>query len=271
MRLQAFLRALATVTDVPPHDASDLRALAGVQTPDVGYDTKTFAAQVTGRLETGGWIEVVPATAGRGAKPPGIWPTEKFMETINEPLLTAVLEQTHLRDPASLRKPLEDLLDIVDDTSRSAHDRGLALEGVCVQVLRMIGAHFVGWRVRGENTGGAEVDLVAESIRPPYLLIQMQSKASPIGGREVIDREVGVAAMLKSNVLLFVTAKAIRPAARKAAAAYMRETNLAILFLDGKAIRGGSAAVAKAMRREWDRVRSIRSQRGQGRTQSLVE
>ena len=269
--LQAFLRALATVTDSEPPVASQVRALAELQTPTAVFDTKTFAASVLGRLEDKGWIEVGRATSGRGAKSPRVTPTGRFEKIISEPLLTTVLEQTHLEDPASLRRPLSELLDIVADLNNTSHARGLALEGVCIQVIRLLGARFVGWRVRADITSGAEVDVVAESLNAPYQLIQVQSKASAITGREIVDREVGIAQTLKSNVVLYVSAQKIGDAARRAAAAYMQETNLALLFLDGADIRGGAAALSVAMGREWGRVRSIKAARGHERTRSVAE
>jgi hypothetical protein len=183
--------------------------------------------------------------------------------------MTAVIEQVHVRNPASLRRPLPELLDVVENAANTSHKRGLALEAVSVQVVRLVGARLLGWRVRGTATGGAEVDVVADTVQPPYLLIQIQSKASAINGREVIDREVGVATALKSNVILFVTAKNVGAAARRAAAMHMRETALAILFLAGADLRGGLAGITAAMRREWAVVRKIRSERGQERTHEL--
>jgi hypothetical protein len=267
---QAILRAIATVTETPPHLGSKLRELAEVQSPGVVFHTKPFAAGVLGRLETDGWITVTKATDGRGAKSQVVKPTQRFKEVISEPLMNTVLEQVHLQDPASLRRPLSDLLDVVDSV-QSNHKRGLALEGVCIQIVRLLGARFLGWRLRGDQTGGAEVDVVAETLGAPYLLIQLQSKASAITGREIVDREVGVAAALKSNVILFVTAKNVGPAARKAAATHMQESGIAILFLKGTDLRGGMAGITAAMRREWQIVRAIRSKRGQQRTQSFDE
>lgn len=269
-RQQAFLRALATITDEESPVASKVRALAELQAPDVIFDTKTFAAAILEPLRAAGWIDVERATSGRGAKSPRITPTRRFNEVISEPLMTAVLEQTHLQDPVALRRPLTDLLDVVADLTNTSHARGMALEGVCIQLVRMLGGKFVGWRVRGDITSGAEVDVVAESVNPPYQLIQLQSKASAILGREIVDREVGIAQTLKSNVILFVSAQKIGDAARHAAAAYMQETNLALLFLDGADVRGGAATIAAAMEREWSRVRSIKSKRGQERTRSVT-
>lgn len=268
---QAFLRAMATVTDPPPLDGAKIRQLAELQTPGVVIDVKTFAPVTLKRLEAAGWITVTKSTGGRGAKPHQVVPTQRFKDVVSEPLMNAVVEQAHLQDPASLRKPLPDLLAVVNDDKRSNHDRGLALEGVCIQVARLAGARFLGWRLRGDETNGAEVDVVAESIHPPYQLIQIQSKASAINGREIVDREVGVSAALKSNVLLFVSAKKIGPAARKAAAAHMQESSLSILFLDGDDLKGASAGagLGAALAREWERVRIVRSRRGQERARSL--
>lgn len=268
---KAVLRALATITDPAPHLGSTLRELAEAQTPGLLIDLKQFAPITLKRLEVDGWVTVTKATGGRGAKPHQVAPTQKFNDTLSEPLMNAVLEQAHLQDPVSLRKPLSDLLDIVADGSQGNHARGLALEGVCIQIVRFIGARFVAWRLRGDKTSGAEVDVVAETLDNPYLLMQLQSKAGDIGGREVVDREVGVANSLKSSVILFVSAGKVGAAPRKAAAAHMQESGLAILFLDRTDLRGGAAGILAALQREWKRVREVRSHRTALRTQSLDE
>jgi site-specific DNA-methyltransferase (cytosine-N4-specific) len=268
---QAFLRAMATVTDLPPLDGAKIRVLAEIQTPGVIIDVKTFAPVTLKRLEADGWISVTKTTGGRGAKPHQVVPTQRFKDVISEPLMNSIIEQVHLQDPAALRRPLPDLLAIVNDEGRSNHERGMALEGVCIQIARLSGARFLGWRLRGDDTSGAEVDVVAETVYPPYQIIQIQSKASPINGREIVDREVGVSAALKSNVILFVSAKKIGPAARKAAASHMQESSLSILFLDSSDLTGASAGagVGMALAREWERVRIVRSRRGQERAMTL--
>ncbi|WP_354263811.1 hypothetical protein [Arthrobacter sp. OAP107] len=269
---QAFLRALATYTDEESPVASKVRSLAEGQAPGVRFDTKTFAERVVKSLAENGWLVNEKATAGRGAKSGRVTPTKKFREIISEPLMKAVLEQTHFPDPVSLRRPLSELLAVVNDAKNETnHARGLALEGVCIQVIRIIGARFLGWRVRGDETAGAEVDLVAETSNDPYLLIQLQSKASAIDGRKIIDREVGVAQSLKSNVILFVSAKKVGEAARRAADVYMQETSLAVLFLNETDLRGGAAAVLAGIAREWDHVRLIKAKRGQERARALTE
>jgi hypothetical protein len=186
-------------------------------------------------------------------------------------LLDAVVQQTHLLDPVSLRRPIAELLVTVRDSTLSNHERGLALEGVCIQIVRLLGARFIDWRRRGDETAGAEVDVVAELVDGRYQLLQVQSKASRIGGREVVDREVGVAATLKSNVILFVSAQEVSDAARRAAATHMQESGLAILILDGTdldALATGAEA-ARMIEREWQRVTAVRSARSRQRAETL--
>lgn len=268
---RALLLALASMSGRPPFVAASVRTLAETQIPGLVFDIKTFAKSVLSPLESAGWISVKKTTAGRGAKSHSITPTGKFVSTVREPLATALATQVHLHDPASLRRPLTELLAIVTDDASSSHEKGLALEGVCIQLIWLMGARFVSWRRRGDETSGAEVDVVAELAHRQYWLVQVQSKASAISGRDVVDREVGVAQTLKSNVLLMVSARKISEAARRAADRHMQETGLAILFVDGSDLRAArsGAEIAATLEREWARVERVRSPRGLERATSV--
>lgn len=267
LRHRAFLLALASMTGAPPFEAAAVRRLAETQTPAARFDTKTFAKDVVEKLAADGWLTTAKATTGRGAKSHRVTPTKRFRDVVSAPLAAALVEQTHLQDPRSLRKPVRQLLADVRNTTLGNHRRGLALEGVCIQLLRLMGARFVDWRRRGDETQGAEVDVVGELVNGRYLLVQMQSKASSISGRDVVDREVGVASALKSNVILLVSAQTVSPAARRAAAAHMQESGIAILFLEGgdlERVETG-AEVVRLLEREWRRVEAVRSPRSRDR------
>jgi hypothetical protein len=268
---RALLLALASMSGRPPFIAASVRALAETQVPGLSYDIKTFVKSVLIPLESAGWISARKTTAGRGAKSHSLTPTARFTSTIREPLATALATQVHLHDPASLRRPLADLLAIVTSEASSSHEKGLALEGVCVQLIWLMGARFVSWRRRGDETSGAEVDVIAELAERQYWLVQVQSKASAISGRDVVDREVGVAQTLKSNVLLLVSARKVGEAARRAADRHMLETGLAILFIDGSDLRAArsGAEIASALGREWDRVERVRSPRTRERASTV--
>ncbi len=268
---RAILLALSTMSGSPPYNAATVRRLAETQTPCAVFNTKTFAHDVLGRLQETGWLTVAKTTEGRGAKSHIVTPSEQFKRVISEPLAAALVRQTHLQDPASLRRPVKELLAAVRRSSSTNHERGLALEGVCIQLVWLIGASFVGWRRRGDETQGAEVDVIAEFTSGRYMLIQIQSKASRIASRDIVDREVGVATGLKSDVLLFVSAGDIGPAARRAAATHMQESGIAILFLDGRDLERmeTGAEISGLLDREWRAVAAVRSPQIQRRVAAL--
>lgn len=257
---RAFLRAMATMSGPSPYNSQQVVQLARQQTPEATFDLKQVPKVVLKPLEEAGWLTVTKTTGGRGAKAHLVTPTATFEAVISVPLANALAEQAHLADPADLRRPFAELLDEVRDSTLSSYQRGRALEGVSIQVLRLMGARFLFWRRRASDTAGAEVDVVGELANGRYLVVQIQSKASAITTRDVVDREVGVATTLRSNVVLFISAKRVGSSARNAADNYMRNTNLSIVFIDGEdldSVKSG-AELAPILAREYRRVRSMR-------------
>ncbi len=253
------------MTGPGPYNSQQVVQLARQQTPGAKFDLKQVPKAVLSPLEKMGWLTTTKTTSGRGAKAHALVPTPKFEASISLPLADALAEQAHLADPADLRRPLADLLSEVRKATLSSHQRGRALEGVSIQVLRLMGARFLFWRRRAPDTAGAEVDIVADISNGRYLVVQIQSKASAITTRDVVDREVGVATSLRSNVLLFVSAKRVGPSARAAADNYMRNTNLSILFIEGADLDSveGGAELAPILEREYRRVRTMRKPAGE--------
>ncbi|MGH2764964.1 MAG: restriction endonuclease [Actinomycetota bacterium] len=149
----------------------------------------------------------------------------------------------------------------VRDDSLSTDRRGKALEGVALQLARALGLRFVAWRRRAHETGGAEVDLIAAQANGRFAIWQIQCKVGSIRSRDVVDREVGVAQPLKSNVILFVTAGTVGEAVRDAAETHMKATGLNIIFLDGDDLDTVTAgrSPAQAVDREFARVAKVRT------------
>ncbi len=257
---RAFLRALVSCTGVPPIDSAGIRDLAELQTDGIRFNHKMLPKEVLEPLADAGWLQWTKKTGGRGGKAHQVAPTAALAAKVGLPLANALADQAHLEDPADLRRPFSDLLGLARSKTASNHERGQALEGLCLQIVRLLGAQFVDWRLRSNQSAGAEVDVLAEFRGGRYQLLQIQSKASPISGREVVDREVGVSRALRSNILLFVTARRVGNAPRAAAAKYMQRTNLAILFLDGDdldRIKEGHE-LRSAIVREFENVRLVR-------------
>lgn len=187
-------------------------------------------------------------------------PTKKFLDEVKAPLADALVEQVTVAEPAMLRKPLAELLETVR-TEEATYTRGVALEGVAIAVLRLMGARFRTWRKNPSETGQAEVDLTADFVNGRYQVLQVQCKVSPIKTREVVDREVGVMLTVLANTILFISARDVGAAARRAADEYMRINAVSIIFLDGSDLdalaEGGS--IARPLGREFRHVEAIKT------------
>ncbi len=259
--LRAYLRALATLPGGTAHNSQTVAALADQQSGTRLVIRRDLPSGVLKPLQDAGWLTYQKQTGGRGAKAFSVLPTAAFEAKVATPLADALVVQAELPDPAMLRRPLADLLAEVRSPRASKHDRGYALEGVCIQIMRLIGGQFMGWRVRAHQTGNAEVDVLAELVNGRHDVVLMQSKVAAISGRGAVDREVAVGQnQVRCQIIVFVSAGDVGTAARAAADSYMRSTNLAILFFDGKDLDaiGPRGTIVKALHREFDHVRAVR-------------
>ena len=121
--------------------------------------------------------------------------------------------------------------------SDSTHEKGVALETLTVKTGRLLGLEFVGWRVRGRNTGGSEVDVVMDEIDTTFNRWQIQCKntKSQLESKQ-ISREVGIARILQTNTILMIARGGISQDAKQYANQVMRHENIAIMFLTGEDI-----------------------------------
>ncbi|MFF1573207.1 restriction endonuclease [Leifsonia sp. NPDC058292] len=167
-----------------------------------------------------GWITQTGATGGRGAKGGAIAPTEKTLE-----LDVDLIDGLALGDlPAELQehlgRPLPDVLK--DLRSTDTHTKGLALELLALRLAADCGLMPVDLRVRGVATGGAEVDLVAEGAHLHFSrwLFQCKNQIATVD-LGVLAKELGMATLLRAQVVVIVTtaafAKSVRDFARQAA------------------------------------------------------
>jgi hypothetical protein len=117
--------------------------------------------------------------------------------------------------------------------SDSKYEKGVAMETLAVKLGRMLGLKFVGWRVRGRETGGSEVDVVMDQIGLTYSRIQIQCKNIKGSLRtKHVAREVGISRILQTNTILMVARGGVTTDARRFANRIMHEENMAIVFLE---------------------------------------
>ena len=98
--------------------------------------------------------------------------------------------QTDPKLVALLRRPLPEILKELSDTDR--HVKGLALEALAFKIMRLLDMDYVATRLRGAQTGGAEVDLVFQSARLVFSRWQIQCKNTPRVALDDVAKEVGL-------------------------------------------------------------------------------
>lgn len=224
-----FLLALLNTGIQEFQPASNITRLASI-TYGVSYPEKFLPKTVLHDIETAGYIETQKATAGRGGKSHLCKPTEKAKKDLLEPLIKQLETQTEPRLIEMLTKSISDIL--VDVNSDNTYTKGIALEALAFKLLRILGLDYLATRVRAEATGGNEVDLLFHSDRLIYSRWQIQCKNTNKVSIDYVAREVGLAQILYSNVVVLITTGTVSPKAKKYANHIMKNSNLNIVFVD---------------------------------------
>lgn len=247
---RAFLKAFANMGTDEPQPANAVAKLA-TATYGVKFPEKSLPKLVLSDLESAGYITTEKTTTGRGAKPFQVSPTEKLIGDVVEPLLEQLRGQTDPKLLALLRTPLSKILEEMDGKDR--YRAGLALEALAFKIMRLLDMTYVATRLRANQTGGAEVDLIFESDRLVFSRWQIQCKNTSRVSLDDVAKEVGLTHFLKSNVIVIVTTGKVGSEARRYANKIMADSNLAIVMLDGTdltAICERPAEIVRAFERE---------------------
>ncbi len=247
---RTFLRALANTGTKEPQPANEIARLA-TATYGEKFPEKSLPKLVLHALEDAGYIVTTKTTTGRGAKPFLVAPTGKLATDVVEPLLKQLESQTNPELVALLRRPLPDVMADLDSTDK--HVAGLALEALAFKIMRLLDMDYVATRLRGAQTGGAEVDLIFESARLIYTRWQIQCKNTARVSLDDVAKEVGLTHFLKSNAVVVVTTGTIGAEARRYANKIMTDSNLAVVMLDGadlKTIADSPARIVRVFNRE---------------------
>ena len=197
-------------------------------------------------MEAAGYITTEKTTGGRGAKPFLVAPTEKLIADVVDPLLEQLGRQTDPKLLRLLRRPLAEILAELEDEDRFV--AGLALEALAFKIMRLLDMTYVATRLRANQTGGAEVDLVFESARLIFSRWQVQCKNTSRVSLDDVAKEVGLTHFLKSNAIVVVTTGQVGAEARRYANRVMADTNLAIVMLDGRDLASISESPARIVR-----------------------
>lgn len=247
---RAFLLALANTGVTEPQPSNEVAKLAAV-TYGVKFPEKSLPKLVLNALVEAGYITATKTTAGRGAKPFLIAPTEKLVTEIVQPLLEQLEMQIDSKLLELLKKPLSSILVEIDSNDR--YIAGLALEALAFKLMRLLDMDYVTTRLRAAATGGAEADLIFESARLVFSRWQVQCKNTNRVSLDDVAKEVGLTHFLKSNVIIVVCTGEIGAEARRYANKIMTDSNLCIVMIDCNdlnTIRNNPVHIVQAFNRE---------------------
>jgi hypothetical protein len=249
---KAYMKALANTGTPGPHRSNEIEKMASLLY-GIKFDEKNLPKQVLYPLEAAGYVKLARGTKapGRGAKPFLITVTDKFHSEILRPLLEALEKQTAADIRPLLRKSFAEILS--DIRSPNRHVKGLALEALAFHLMRLLDLSYVATRLRGVETGGAEVDLVFEGIRFIFSRWQIQCKNTGMVRLDDVAKEVGLTFQLKANVVMVVSTGTIGSEARNYASHVMRTTNLDLILVDKEdleRIRTNPTWIAMVLERE---------------------
>ena len=192
----AFLRALANMGTDEPQAANAVAKLAAA-TYGVKFPEKSLPKLVLNDLESAGYIKTEKTTTGRGAKPFQVTATGKLVADVVEPLLEQLQSQTDPKILALLRTPLSTILK--EMKSKNRFKAGLALEALAFKIMRLVDMTYVATRLRANQTGGAEVDLIFESDRLAFSRWQIQCKNTDRVALDDVAKEVGLSHLPKEQ------------------------------------------------------------------------
>lgn len=258
---RAYLKTLANMGDREPHLSNDIEKLA-TAAYGVKFNEKNLPKQVLYPLEQAGYITLSRGTKeqGRGAKPFWVTATERLAVDLITPILEQIEQQVDSELRPLLRKPLGEIL--TELKSPEKHIRGLALEALAFKLMRLLDLNYVATRLRGTATGGAEVDLIFESVRLVFSRWQIQCKNTERVALDDVAKEVGLTHFLKSNVIVVVTTGEIGSEARRYANRVMNDSNLCIVMVNGNDlanIQTNPACIVDVFHREAEHAMKLKA------------
>lgn len=230
---RAFLEALHDVSaGVEASWFPTKQILAILEERSVLFDRAQARKTIYEPLARARWIELSTSTEGRHSKGGDVRQSDKslgfnFVDV-------GLLKPDPL--PVALQEALNVDLSIVlgDLKSEETGRKGIALEVLAARIAQDLGIVPRQLRVRGIDTGGAEVDLLAERSGFSFerWTIQCKNQTAPVSVG-VVAKEAGVAAVMRSNVVLIVTTSDFTNSARSFARSVNEISATQIMLVNG--------------------------------------
>lgn len=230
---KAFLKALINAQTTGFISASRIVKIAeadyGVQLPE-----KSLPKLVLDGLQAKGFIDTKKTTTGRGAKPFDVRLNAAVDPKVVLPTLAQLENSLNPKLRKLIVKPLDEIMTEIN--SSNTYIAGLALEALAFKLMRILDLDYVSTRLRGSETGGAEVDLIFESARLVYSRWQIQCKNTKKVNLDPVAKEVGLTHMLKSNVVVVVSTGTFTKTAIEYSESVAGSTHLNVVLIEKKDI-----------------------------------
>ena len=254
-----FVRALCNSDNGSFQSATKIRELAKISF-NVSFEEKSFAANIIRPLEEKGIIERKASTGTHGGNAADV----RLIGSVKADILAPVLQQIEVIAGKEvikyIQKPLDVLRTEIDDTDK--HVKGLALEAFAIRMMRIVGLDFVATRLKGSETGGAEVDVIFDTTRLNYSKWQVQCKNTSTVSLDQVAKEVGLSYILKTNVIVILTTGRVTNTAKEYAIKVMRKSNLCIIFIEKKdidVVLASPANIVDVLNRESIKIKEIKA------------
>ncbi len=254
----AFLKALINMGKTEPQPASNIVKLAQ-SVYGLTFPEKSLPKLVLNKLIETNLIIAKKATAGRGAKPFLVSLHPNVQPDVIIPTLAQLKKRLDPKLLELIKKPMSEILE--DINSKNTFTSGLALEALAFKMMQLLDMDYMATRLRGEQTGGAEVDLLFESSRLVYSRWQIQCKNTKTVTIDPVAKEVGLTHFLKSNVIVIVTTGRFTSDAQKFSNNIMRDSNLSVVLLDEedvKKISNDPSVIVDILNRDAKRTMEIK-------------
>ncbi len=238
------MRGLGNRTPIQSAELLELLRQRGIE-----FNAGLVGKQIYEPLVAAGFIDRTLKEAGRGGKGGTVQLTQQALD-----LDVVLIDGLELGDvPADLQAELNRSTDSIlgDLGSVDTGIKGVALELLALRVAADVGLMPAEMRLRSAQTGGAEVDLVAEGAHLHFSrwLFQCKNQVAPVS-LTVLAKEIGMATLLRAQVVVILTtgvfAKSVIAYAREAAEA----TAIQIVLLDGESLANYRAKGPAGLRAE---------------------
>ena len=140
--------------------------------------------------------------------------------------------------PDDLRPLMDTPLDEIVSglKANSTHDKGMALELLALRIATDATLIPLRFRLLANETGGAEVDLVAEGVHLHFSRWLFQCKNTKTVALADLAKEIGMAVMLRAHVAVMVTTGRFASSVETYARELMDTHPLQVILIDGQLI-----------------------------------